>query len=372
MATLEQIYKSVMEKPLQILSIFNEYFGEDKVDMQGFPTLPQVLSRFPEGYSASTIKDWIASFNGYILVWWPHIQVTNEHDRSVDIDDLYAKVSFDITGKMRSRFLLNRATYTLLHYENNYMHSHISSIPTEDPTEFQSPCTGSGPINNTICSLVRDYDEDLWRLFCLELDRFVRVESLTGGPYHRLESLIQGGTGAPVGQEICFTSNFTYRDYRGLIAHFIKYLIDTEAIKFTYKEGEYCLAMSSTQANIIVSNVFIDWYNKQYNAHKVHRTLQTLLEEEFLLKCVFSNGNIKRPYGRHMNNAYRFINKSMCTFKNRLIKINITDLSTQNDNSIIILNPSVTNYIISKLINVINFKYGRQTENTPYSEICYL
>ena len=73
------------------------------------------------------------------------------------------------------------------------MHSHISSIPFGNFTFFQSPCTGSGPINNTICSLSRDFDANLWRLFCLELSKYVEVESIAGTPYHRLEGLTRGG-----------------------------------------------------------------------------------------------------------------------------------------------------------------------------------
>ena len=33
---IEELYNSLMAKPLQVLGIFNEFFEEDKVDMQGY------------------------------------------------------------------------------------------------------------------------------------------------------------------------------------------------------------------------------------------------------------------------------------------------------------------------------------------------
>ena len=69
-------------------------------------------------------------------------------------------------------------------------------IPKDDFTRFKSPCTGSGPINSTLATLATDYDEGIWQLFCLELDRYVRVESIEGVPYHRLESISASNRGS--------------------------------------------------------------------------------------------------------------------------------------------------------------------------------
>ena len=41
---IEELYNSVMEKPLRILDIFNNFFGEEKVDMQGYPTMEEFKS----------------------------------------------------------------------------------------------------------------------------------------------------------------------------------------------------------------------------------------------------------------------------------------------------------------------------------------
>ena len=36
--TINSQYESLMEKPLEIFRVFSEYFGEDKVDLQGYRT----------------------------------------------------------------------------------------------------------------------------------------------------------------------------------------------------------------------------------------------------------------------------------------------------------------------------------------------
>lgn len=43
---IEVLYSSLMKRPLQVLDIFNDFFGEENVDMQKYPDLP-------------TFKEWI-------------------------------------------------------------------------------------------------------------------------------------------------------------------------------------------------------------------------------------------------------------------------------------------------------------------------
>ena len=41
---IEELYNSLMDRPLRVLSIFNNFFGEDKVDMQGYWSLDKFKS----------------------------------------------------------------------------------------------------------------------------------------------------------------------------------------------------------------------------------------------------------------------------------------------------------------------------------------
>ena len=191
---LTVMYNNLMEKPNMLFDIFKDFYGEEFVDMQGYLSLEQyiseVTSNTSEDYillsSIPLLSDRFLSI--FILVRFPEVRVTNENDKFIDIWELYAKVLFDWKGKFRE-FTLNRSEYNLFQLAHNYMHSHISGIPLNNPTTFQHPCLGSGPIRATIANLADNFDELRWQLFCLELSKYVQVESLSGGPYHILENL---------------------------------------------------------------------------------------------------------------------------------------------------------------------------------------
>ena len=377
MGVLETRYNEVMEKPLKILEIFNEFFGEARVDMQGFISAESIREELGDSPSIAQIRSRLQSCTGFILVHFPQVTITNENNRSVSINHLYAKVCLNIRGEILGRFSLNRSEYTLLHLDNNYMHSHVNSIPFDSPTAFQQPCTGSGPINNTICSLSYSYDEDLWRLFCLELDKYVRVESLAGVPYHRLEGLVRGGGGG--GSLIC-TSMCIRNAYRTvysgrffpktLIVKFIKHLIDNEVLNFHYIGGEFKVAASPVETAIKVSNCFIDFYNREYS--RGDRNLPTrgeLINQRIIIKCKYSEGKLYREGGSSTRDYSNFLGARICDFKGTPVRIDISDYGHESDeeeNEVFILDPSLIEYAITKILNIIDFRYGNeQCENTP-------
>lgn len=386
MGVLETTYRNALEKPLRILEIFNDFFGEDKVDMQGYPTLSEVESGLPDNASTAVVSRFISTWqsdhntNFFILVHFPHVRITNEYDRHVDINHLYAKVAFDIRGTMCGRFQLNRSDYTLLHLSNDYMHSHVSSIPLWNLSEFQTPCTGSGPINNTIASLSRDFDENLWQLFCLELERYVHVESIAGTPYHRLEGLTPRGVRLrPIADGFNYLLKFpsNNRTYVTMFAEFTKHLIDSGCLKFHYTEGQYKLAMSVTTAYITISNCFIKWYNREFA--KGNRTEHTcdLIGNGVLQTCKYSNGQLMVSVGRRTNtDYYSHIGAVMFHFKGNPVRFTISDIAptTESENDVIILTTPYIEYILTKIINVINFHYGNQRnqENSSRKAVYYL
>lgn len=387
MGVLELAYKTAMEKPLRVLDIFNEFFGESRVDMQGFPTLAEVESVLPEASTAAEIRRFIIDREGFILVHFPHVRITNENDRYTDIKHLYAKVIIDINGTIHGRFGLNRAEYTVMHFTNNYMHSHVSIIPTHNLTEFQIPCTGSGPINNTICSLAREFDEDLWRLFCLELDKYVQVESIAGTPYHRLESLVAGGrtnmfrshdTIKAYGRIVLYDFN---RNNRGItipqLAAFTKYVIDSNILKFTYQEDGYYLAMSPTKYYILISNAFIKWYNEKYKKHEVTKTLSDLLSAGILEKLKFVDNHLVRERNGYLLDYHSYIGRKICTFKGQDVLLSISDAvdAEVEENNVYILKQSIAEYIFTKIFNVLNFRYGNNKnpgDNQSCKKVYYL
>lgn len=404
---IEELYNSLMDKPLRVLGIFNDFFGEDKVDIQGYWSLDKfkswmnieplstyipssgivrmnsndwsmykacAITDLPENQvekvvnvlTNTTVKKKIGyiKFNGiFILVHFPHVRVTNEHDRFVDINHLWAKVKVMHDGTLNGGFTLNRSEYTLLHFRSRYMHSHISDIPTYDFTQFQNPCTGSGPINGTISVLNRDYDEDMWNMFCLELSKYVTVESVAGRPYHYLERLGTNSMEAGIDRFItCLSPNY----YRGAITHdkfkeFVRYFINSKKLKFNYVNGSYSIGMSFIEFIVLISNEFIKWYNDQFNKEELTAKFADLKRRGILRECIIGNGKIYYDEGRNnVNNYAQYIGKKVCVFKGREVTVDITDVAeVRNENKSIILDIQTALYILTTILKVLNYRYGR-------------
>lgn len=397
---IEELYSLLMDKPNQVLSIFNDFFGEDEVDMQGFMGIDEFktwldvtpISEYTsqkllnyntyarqsitdlKGDVLDTVLDLLCSdemvetigrkkfSTGFILVHFPHVRVTNEYDKFVDINHLYAKVKILHNGSMNGYFALNRAEYTYLHISNGYMHSHVSSIPMSDFTQFQTPCTGSGPINDTMSNLSREFDSDIWELFCLELSKYVEVESIAGTPYHRLENL---GTSNMSAGEYAFkvVNNLDY--YRvnvmELIKEFVPHFIKQGKLKFNYADGSYSIGMSFIEYMLVISNEFIKWYNERFNNKEVTHSFNSLKSKGVLKKGIIANNKIYYENSLRNVNTFAACNgKRMCTFKGVNVLINIVDLNeVKEDNKSVILNTNIALYILSKILRVINYRYGK-------------
>lgn len=404
---IEELYNSLMDKPLRVLGIFNDFFGEDKVDMQGYWSLDKFKSwmnieplstYIPDGNIVSmnrndwsmygtqaitdlpvdqvekvvnvltdtTVKERIgnAKFNGiFILVHFPHVRITNEHDRFVDINHLWAKVKVMYNGTLNGGFTLNRSEYTLLHFRSHYMHSHISSIPIGDFTKFQNPCTGSGPINGTISALNRDYDEDMWNMFCLELSKYVTVESVAGVPYNYLEKLGTDDMEVAVDRFITYLSPNYYGSAitHGKFREFVRYFINSKKLKFNYVNGSYSIGMSLIEFIVLISNEFIKWYNDQFNKEELTTKFATLKSHGILRECIIDNGKIYYDRGRNNVNSYaQYIGKKVCVFKGKEITVDITDIAeVRNENKSIILDTQTASYILTTILKVLNYRYGR-------------
>ena len=421
---IEGLYNSLMEKPLRVLSIFNDFFGEENVDMQGYWPLnifkswisSQPISTYIPNFIAAgiTSDDWniyracvivnlpenlaiqvanalskesiwsrigdIKFNNIFILVHFPHVRVTNEHNRFVDINHLWAKVILSYNGTMSGEFSLNRSEYTMLQISSNYMHSHVHRIPFGDFTQFQSPCTGIGPINGTISALNRDYDEDTWNMFCLELSKYVTVESIAGAPYHYLERLGTDNMNAGIDRFITYLTPDYYGEAfsQSDLKRFVEYFIKSKKLKFNYVNGSFSIGMSLIEFIVLISNEFIKWYNNQFNEGNVTSTLNSLKIDNILKECIIDNGKIYyENAAANVNNYAQYIGKKVCIFKGKEVTVNITDIvEVRNDNKSLILDTQTALYILTIILKVLNYRYGRSKaihkDNQIGTEVRYL
>ena len=241
--------------------------------------------------------------------------------------------------------------------------SHVSGIPIRDFTNFMDPCTGSGPINGTISALNREYDEDMWNMFCLELSKYVTVESVAGRPYHYLEKL--GTDDMEVGMDR-FITYLSPSYYRGSITpdkfkEFVRYFINSKKLKFNYVNGSYSIGMSLIEFIVLISNEFIKWYNDQFNKEELTTKFEDLKRRGILMECIIANGKIYYDRNRNNVNYYaQYIGEKVCVFKGREITVDITDIAeVRNTNKSIILNTQTALYILTTILKVLNYRYGR-------------
>lgn len=410
---LQELYNILIEKPNRILEIFKDFYGEPRVDMQGltfedfkiwlsltpiWEYMPYNIAvnlcnfqgtsseysdtniRFTPPYELtnidaidrlldeSLINSISSSFEGgFILVYFPTVRVTNEHGRFVDITKLFAKVGLTPDGQMDGKFGLNRAEYPILHLKGSYMHSHIPGIPTDDFTRFLNPCLGSGPIQNTISSLNRDFDEDLWNLFCFELELYTRTESVEGGPHRRMEhigtsSMSEGSNSFLVINQVPYLGGLSM----DTLKMFVRHLIHTKSLKFNFVNGNYSIGMSFTDFIILISNEFIKWYNAGFNAGDLTMDFEQLKFYGVVKECIIQGNKIFYQKDLNKIRTYsQYQGKRVCTFKGIEVLVNILDLNMpEDDNKSIILNTNICLYVLNKILKVINFKYGNNTEQS--------
>lgn len=320
----------------EVYNVFKDFFGEDYVDLR----------------------------SSEIMVYFPEIKITNEHDRYVIIEDLYVRIPLSPDGNIISGFQINRGKYTYAQFNYHYMHSHAPSLilkTNESPCSipFMTPCLGSGPIATTIAYLSLDYDVYRWQLFCLELKKYLETESLSGGPYRRLEEIYSG---------ILINCKDTLRypevlqEPEGIkVVHdFIKYMVNRKKIKFSYISTKYSLGMSIKEYIITISNMFIEWYNEEFRHGTYTYTFQDLTRYHILVPTIikgnefFTIGNYFPP--NVPEKVY------ICTFKGEDIYLKLyEDLNIPNNS--IILKFDISFYILTLLLKILNLNYGRKEIN---------
>ena len=369
-------YESLMEKPLEIFRVFSEYFGEDKVDLQGYRTKAEFTNYVlggatPEAALCASVIYGVPCFT--LLVWFPEVRITNENNKSINVKDLYVKIFIDIHGQLSGKFYINRATYTHAQLRCGYIHSHVPRLNTLNPALFSTPCTGEGPINNTISSLNTVYDIDLWQLFCSELEDYVKTESIEGVPYRRLESLggeIIGGNSNSFFY-IMFNNEAWYRlsddvpiiDVKHeFILDFVRYLLKSKVLPMEYSNGTYSIGMSPVQATILVSNKFIEWFNKENNIYRKSITEGNLISYEVLTRAIVAEDSIYQPTANlDISDINAVAGCHICNFKGKPITITVLPEESSNRNLSLILSQKVMNNIVTAICKVVNFRYGRKS-----------
>ena len=367
---LKDKYYTPTESVNAVYDIFKDFFNEVRVDLQVNKRFKSYFDNLLEEPSEFTL-DKLSSYNlnakldiadfintyyheppFYIFVHFPNVTITNEHNDSINIKDLYARIPIYWNGTLNNRFEMIVTTYTRTLFNAGYCHSHLHTLYGNKP-KFDTPCLGTGPLVETCKVLTLNFTEDNWKLFCVELSRYVTVESLLGTPYYRMTNITNKSSNRPI--KVYNVPNYIW-DHKELLVETIYNLVNKKLLNFKYVNGEYNFANSEAELIRIISNEFIAIYNDKFNKKEVTETLQQLANRFFIKKV------------KYYNNNYYFIgtvidkipsNDVLFTFKGKDIKTVITEDIT-NIRQIYILNPDKISYIATKLLEFININYGKE------------
>ena len=366
-------YYTPTESINTVYDIFKDFFNEVRVDLQINKEFKNYLEYLLEARDEDNLNEIfnydlnntlntvefkriyteISPF--FIFVHFPDVTITNEHNDSINIKDLYARIPIYWNGTLNRRFEMIVTTYTRTLFNAGYCHSHLHHLYGNKPI-FDTPCLGTGPLVETCNVLTSNFTEDNWRLFCVELSRYVTVESLLGTPYFRMTNISDKKSNKLI--NIHKVSNYIW-DHKELLIETIHNLVSKKLLNFKYVNGEYNFANSEAELIRIISNEFIAIYNDKFNKKEVNETLLQLVNRSFVIKVKYYNDNyyyIGRVTNKIPSDAVLF------TFKGKEIKTIITDDITDIKETFI-LNPDKISYIATKLLEFININYGKEQIN---------
>lgn len=404
---IEALYRELLELPMAVTEIFNDFYGEERVDLQpmsleefiyelGRTEMHEIVGGGLSTFAGSSymrshrdeslivsysnrmyshvLTERIDIFDRYapymkefignkwfidipIIVHFPHVTIRNEYDRTVEVDNLWAKVPVTWEGKGRGWFKMNRSEYDVVHMQSDYMHSHVSGIDFD--FKFRSVCTGSGPINNTMSSLTVGFDEPIWQLFCLELERYMGTESLSGGPYRRMENIGANGSNKrdnfPIEQNNYISNRYFTKE---LSSKFLDYLFTNNILKFNYRKGSYGLAHTFTDTVLTISNAFIDWYNDEYRKAPNMPALYDLQGDGVLKQVIIANGAIFDPNSNASRDYSQYVGRKVLTFKGHDVNLVINGLANGARNVSTILNLDIIREYVWAILELLNCEYG--------------
>lgn len=350
-----------------IYDVFKEYYGEDKVDLQEH-------CPFSSNYTIYSI-----------IVHWPEVVVTNEYDESITIWHLFAKIQINSHGKLIEPPKFNRSEYNEVQWNSDYAHSHLNGINKGSITLWRSSCLGEGPINNTIAKLRADHwteyqsndridhnyenqslylDMQVWQLFCWELDKYVHIESLEGGPYRRLKKVGISNDKSSSYDCILVHTIMPMVNYTVLTQKFVKHLLASNILEFSYSNGNYTIGWSFTDIVLKISNCFIDWFNKPINNQLRKEYPKTrMLRAGYLKEAFIGNESlIFKANAAYNNNIQSYLGMEVLQFKGKPVYFTINKCNLLSTNPYLILNPDVIGHILYKILRFLNTYYGKEIQ----------
>lgn len=177
----------------------------------------------------------------YLVIHWPEFTISNSKKQSLQIKDLFLRVSILPDGSIADKVEGTRITFTPAEYSVGYLHSHLPTralrhAKTTNKLNFNNFCTGSGEILEFLAYYNSDKTEGNLSSYLLMLDSMVKWESIDGGPHCLMENvIIKNCAIPPVTPKQCHSILYY------LTRHFWRYEGDEPPIDWIFHQGKYCI-----------------------------------------------------------------------------------------------------------------------------------
>lgn len=337
----------IPEKIKEIYDVFIDFFGEKYIEHQNY------------------------NDDNRIVVHFPQVTVTNENNQKTIVYDLFALVYIYNSGHFK-RLLFTRSTYTEEQFNANYLHSHVSPPHNKIDLEYGShACTGTGPINHTIDTIRNSTDPSMWLLFCRELQQYVQVESLAGGPYVRISKIGNAGNLLhPIMDSFINTRHLDipsiYQKFLNEI--FIPYFLYTTDLNIIFNCGYHTLGYTNREWLELVTDKLKAFINKLIKDDSIAIShicvkkdtsgMYALVYKESPLqlwtRLYYNNGSYYNDKQQCTAPLVAFLDTSVINFKGTDYKLKILKTSEKEIEDNIYILPILASYIANQILYKLN------------------
>ena len=183
-------------------------------------------------------------------------------------------------------------------------------------------------------------------------------ESLAGGPYIRMENIIDGAS--EYGKK---TKNYlelygcNYKSPEDKTVELVRELLKSGLLKFNFIEGQIQLAMSDIDFTFIATKVAYEM-----TCEKKGEPLNIFIDRYLGDDVIYTQGELRIPY-RQSRTFLENIGKDVITFKGNTFKLVVKKMSKQdqdNNRNLIVLNADFLRDVKILLLYLVNAAYGKQ------------
>lgn len=223
-----------------------------------------------EQYDITSEERWID-----LVIYYPEIIITNSHELSHVMKDIYIKFSFYTENNLRKLINIDiaRTTYFDYEYQNNYVFSHVDF---NSLTKYSSNlCFGQTDLSQIVSNLKKGNFSKLQQVL-LSFKDYLSWESIEGTPYKYISELHN--------KTDKYAVDTSYFSFIKLEDSYKKVINNIEDLKYTYDlvDGKYKIKLNKDSIDYIEeyltitessNNLFYLIDNKSYSYNSLYKSI---------------------------------------------------------------------------------------------------